>query len=65
MTTVAAVIFMITSLGLAYLSGHTMKDSIMTDKKAPIEQKAAPVAPEKSTQPEAETSPPAKPVQAQ
>jgi preprotein translocase subunit SecG len=65
MTTVAAVIFMITSLGLAYLSGHTMKDSIMTDKKAPIEQNAAPVAPEKSAQPEAETSPPAKPVQAQ
>jgi preprotein translocase subunit SecG len=65
MTTVAAVVFMITSLGLAYLSGHSMKNSIMTDKKAPIEQKAAPVEPEKSAQPEPETSPPAKPVQAQ
>jgi len=37
----------------------------MTDKKAPIEQKAVPVEPEKSAQPEPETSPPAKPVQAQ
>jgi len=65
MTTVAAVVFMITSLGLAYLSGHSMKNSIMTDKKAPIEQKAAPAEPEKSSHSEPENSQPAKPAQAQ
>ena len=65
MTTVAAVVFMITSLGLAYLSSHGVKNSIMTDKKPPIEQKAAPVTPEKSTQPESKPSAPAKPAQAQ
>ena len=65
MTTVAAVVFMITSLGLAYLSSHGVKNSIMTDKKPPIEQKAAPVTPEKSTQPESKPPSPAKPAQAQ
>ncbi len=64
MTTVAAIIFMLTSLGLAYVSSQGMKNSIMTDKKAPIEQKAEPVAPEKSTQPEPKPSAPAKPAQA-
>ena len=60
-TTVAAVVFMLTSLGLAYMSTHKTGDSIMTDKKAPIEQQAAPVAPEKSSEPKPETSQPAKP----
>jgi len=62
-TTVAAVVFMLTSLGLAYMSTHKTGDSIMTDKKAPIEQQAAPAAPEKSSQPKPETSQPAKPAQ--
>jgi len=36
-TTVAAVIFMLTSLGLAYMSTHrTGKASVMEDVKAPI-----------------------------
>ncbi|RLB84408.1 MAG: preprotein translocase subunit SecG [Deltaproteobacteria bacterium] len=65
MTTVAAIVFMITSLGLAYLSGHGIKNSIMTEKKAPIEQKAAPAEPEKSSHSEPENSQPAKPAQAQ
>ena len=66
MTTVAAVVFMITSLGLAYMSGHKMKNSIMTEQKAPIEQKASPAEPEKSAQPETtETSSPTKPAKAQ
>ena len=65
MTTVVAIVFMLTSLGLAYLSGHSMKKSIMTDKKAPIEQKAIPAEPEKSSHSEPETSQPAKPAQAQ
>ena len=41
MTTVAAIIFMLTSLGLAYMSGHrTGKVSVMEDVKAPITQPA-------------------------
>jgi len=69
-TTVAAVIFMLTSLVLAYRSGLTTGDSIMVDKKAPIEQQAAPTAPaipaapDQSAQPAAETVPPLQPAQA-
>ncbi len=40
-TTVAAIVFMLTSLWLAYMSGHKTGDSIMVDEKAPIEQHAA------------------------
>ncbi|MBC2695714.1 MAG: preprotein translocase subunit SecG [Desulfobacteraceae bacterium] len=41
-TTAAAIIFMITSLGLAYMSGNKTGDSIMNDTKTPIEQHAEP-----------------------
>ena len=41
-TTVAAIIFMVTSLGLAYMSGHKTVDSIMVDEKPPIEQQTEP-----------------------
>jgi preprotein translocase subunit SecG len=41
-TTVAAIIFMVTSLWLAYNSSHKRDSSIMKDNKAPIEQKSAP-----------------------
>jgi len=54
---------MLTSLGLAYISGHSTKSSIMMDGKAPIEQQAAPAAPEESPQPQTETPQPAKPAQ--
>ncbi|MGD8761945.1 MAG: preprotein translocase subunit SecG [Desulfobacteraceae bacterium] len=37
-TTAAAVIFMLTSLALAYISSHRTADSIMTDSPAPVEQ---------------------------
>lgn len=38
-TTVAAIVFMLTSLTLAYMSSHqTGRKSIMTDAKAPITQ---------------------------
>jgi len=70
-TTVAAVIFMLTSLTLAYRSGLRTGDSIMTDKKAPIEQQAVPTAPaaipaplDQGAQPAAETVPPPQPAQA-
>ena len=62
-TTVAAVVFMLTSLSLAYMSTHKTGESIMTDKKAPIEQQAAPAAPEKSAEPKPETSQPVQPAQ--
>lgn len=42
LTTTAAIIFMLTSLSLAYFSGHMSSSSIMSGKQAP---KAAPVAP--------------------
>jgi len=62
MTTVAAVIFMLTSLSLAYMATNRIKDSIMTDKKAPIEQQATQTEPETSSQPipAAETPQPVK-----
>ena len=37
-TTAAAVVFMLTSLTLAYLSSHKESGSIMSDTPAPIEQ---------------------------
>lgn len=40
-TTVIAIVFMITSLSLAYMSGNRSKSSIMKDVKIPVEQKAA------------------------
>ena len=40
-TTVAAVVFMLTSLVLAYMSGNQSASTIMTDNPAPIEQPAA------------------------
>jgi preprotein translocase subunit SecG len=41
-TTAAAIIFMVTSLGLAYLSGHHTVQSVVTDTPAPVESQAAP-----------------------
>ncbi len=66
-TTVVAVIFMLTSLALAYRSGMRTGDSIMMDKKAPIEQQSAPAipaTPDQGAQPAAETAPPLQPAQA-
>ena len=38
-TTMAAVVFMLTSLTLAYMSSHRTKSSIMHEQKTPIESK--------------------------
>ncbi len=51
LTTVVAVVFMLTSLTLAYMATNPSKESIMVDQQAPIEQKATQTTPEKSTQP--------------
>ena len=40
-TTVAAVVFMLTSLTLAYMSGNQTASTIMQDSPAPIEQPTA------------------------
>jgi preprotein translocase subunit SecG len=42
LTTVAAVVFMITSLALAYYSTNRAKSSIMLDTQAPITEQATP-----------------------
>ena len=39
-TTVAAIVFMLTSLTLAYISSHRYKSSVMSDTPAPIEEQA-------------------------
>ena len=57
-TTAAAIIFMLTSLALAYLSSHRTSDSIMETTKAPIEQQVpistSDVGPEEKTAPAAQ-----------
>ena len=40
LTTVAAIVFMLTSLALAYMSGHRSSSSVMMEQPAPIEQPA-------------------------
>ena len=37
-TTIAAIVFMLTSLALAYISSHRTEQSVLSDIKAPIEQ---------------------------
>jgi len=61
MTTGAAVIFMLTSLSLAYISGNPASSSLMSSKSKPAAAPAAP-APAK---PAAVPSAPAAPVQPQ
>ncbi len=59
LTTVAAIIFMVTSLALAYYSSRQTQGSIMIDSKPPIEEQAQPqtgAAPPPESQP-AETAP--------
>jgi preprotein translocase subunit SecG len=61
-TTIAAIVFMLTSLGLAYLSSHQTGSSVMPDNKAPIEQ----AAPDNESQSEtSEAAQPAKPAKAE
>lgn len=52
-TTVAAIVFMLTSLALAYMSSHRTADSIMKQSPAPVEQPAAPgeATPQESSAP--------------
>jgi preprotein translocase subunit SecG len=68
LTTGAAIIFMLTSLTLAYLSGNTSSSSIMSGKAAKAAapaQKAAPAAQPAPAQPAAPVQAPAAPMQKQ
>lgn len=59
-TTVAAIVFMVTSLALAYMSGHRTGSSVIKNQKAPIEQPASQAAPENDARSLPETSQPVK-----
>jgi preprotein translocase subunit SecG len=54
-TTGAAIVFMITSLALAYISGHRTGESVMQDVQAPIESTTLPE--QSAPPPGAETTP--------
>lgn len=41
-TTMAAIVFMVTSLALAYVSTHKTSSSLLTDAPVPVEQSAEP-----------------------
>ncbi|MBU4344048.1 MAG: preprotein translocase subunit SecG [Proteobacteria bacterium] len=47
-TTIVAIVFMLTSLWLAYISSHRIGDSVVMEQKAPAEKQSAPATPEKS-----------------
>jgi preprotein translocase subunit SecG len=46
LTTIAAIVFMLTSLGLAYLSGHRSSRSVMTDLAPPETEQTGQAVPE-------------------
>jgi len=56
-TTGAAIIFMLTSLTLAYLSSHRTADSIIKKTPAPVEQSATAPATPGETAPQQNTAP--------
>jgi preprotein translocase subunit SecG len=58
-TTAAAIVFMVTSLALAYISSHQTPSSVMTDVKTPITEQTSPAAPEKASDTNAATPAPA------
>jgi preprotein translocase subunit SecG len=64
-TTVVAVIFMLTSLWLAYSSTHKAGESIMMDSKPPVEQQATTAVPEKEADAVPIPSQPEKPAEAE
>lgn len=43
-TTAVAIVFMLTSLGLAYIASHRSVSSVVLDQNAPIEQEAFPAS---------------------
>ncbi|MFC1856433.1 preprotein translocase subunit SecG [Thermodesulfobacteriota bacterium] len=64
-TTMAAILFMLTSLALAYISSHRSGSSIMMEETVPIEQQAETPAPENTVPEAADVSQPAEPTPAE
>ncbi|MCU0538789.1 MAG: preprotein translocase subunit SecG [Desulfobacterales bacterium] len=64
-TTVAAIVFMLTSLSLAYIAGHRQTASVVTDTVPAVESKAPEAAPAPvpapAAAPETKPEPPAAP----
>jgi preprotein translocase subunit SecG len=58
-TTVAAVVFMLTSLALAYVSTHRSGGSLLTDTPAPVEQEQTASAPADTQPAESQDATPA------
>ncbi len=56
-TTVAAIVFMLTSLMLAYMSGNRKGESIMSNAPAATAQQPAPAAPEQKQAPQPQSAP--------
>lgn len=48
-TTIVAIVFMLTSLGLAYVVSNKTEKSIILDSKIPIEEKAGVTLPDSKT----------------
>jgi preprotein translocase subunit SecG len=59
-TTVAAIVFMLTSLTLAYISSHRTADSIMPQTPAPVQQ-TAPATPSEAAPQESSAPAPSAP----
>ena len=51
LTTIAAVVFMLTSLSLAYFSSHRAVESVMSEMPAPVTEQTEPAPPEAPAQP--------------
>ena len=51
LTTIAAVVFMLTSLSLAYFSSHRAVESVMSEMPAPVTEQTEPVPSEAPVQP--------------
>ena len=57
-TTVAAIVFMLTSFGLAFLSNNRSAESLVLKNKASVEKKAQTETPENAQIPTSEAAPP-------
>lgn len=62
-TTVVVIVFMLTSLGLAYISSHRIGDSVVMEQKSPADKQPAPAEPEKTAPLKPESPLPAKPAE--
>jgi preprotein translocase subunit SecG len=64
-TTVAAIVFMLTSLGLAYIASHRTSSSVVSEVPAAVETKAPEPAPAQGAAPAAPETKPDAPAKSQ